>query len=512
MKRYVLASTLAAFCFSASAQTPINLITFVAPQPAQSPPGEFLESWSAGFNTASLSSGISSLRLNLPDGAVETVDLVYFEPRHGYLAVDLDGDGDTEDVIDPNASPEEISWRWYGRSSNWTVALTLESGVLAGRISGPDHRYGIKPGRNGTTLLGLVNSEHWQLHSGDTDEDAHQLVSSIAEPDKKNDELSSKSVAVPMAWDTTCAAPLEPGVRVVDLLILYTSGVVDSSGGTSAGARAAIQSSMDDVSQSLRNTGISRLKFALRGIEAADTLVSYDTLSLSDALRAFGGWEDLPAPDYIGFPGNSHVLARRNANEADIVALARAADDGTCGVSLIQHKTLSGYLREPGAGFEKFAYLVFNPNCNADRLNLAHELGHLFGMEHDPKNATSVLAATRSCPWSHGHRRTSTIPGDPLRFRTVMSYWQNGSASGGPGGCGSSTGCPLIDAYSSTAYEWNGASILPVGTSTSALMIGVPYPAAPNWAAKADDTLVRLAKIVEQFRTSSEIIFLDNFQ
>jgi hypothetical protein len=512
MKQYILASALASFCCIANAQTPINLLTFAVPQPSQSPPGEFLESWNAGFNVVSLGTGVSSVRLNLPDGSVETVYRVHFEPRQGYLAVDLDGDGDSEDVVDPDATPEEISWRWYGRSQSWTVALTFESGVLAGRISGSANRYGIKPGPNGITLLGLQNSEYWRLHPDETVEGANQLGAAGPDKSSSSDGEKSKSIPATLAWDTTCAAPLEPDVRVVDLLILYTEGVVDSSGGTDAGARAAIQSSMDDLSQSLRNTGISRLKFALRGIEPVDDSLDYDGMSQSVALRAFGGWRDLPGAPYIDFPGNSYVSARRDAHEADIVALARAADDGSCGVALIQHSTLSGYLREPGPDFSKFAYLVFNPACNADRLNLAHEIGHLFGMEHDPKNASSVLSATRSCPWSHGHRRPSTLPGDPLTFRTVMSYWINGSGSGGPTGCGSDAGCPLIDAYSSTAYEWNGVNIAPVGTSTPALTIGVPYPAAPNWASKADDTLVRLAKIVEKFRVSSEVIFLDNFE
>lgn len=98
-----------------------------------------------------------------------------------------------------------------------------------------------------------------------------------------------------------------------------------------------------------------------------------------------------------------------------------------------------------------------------------------------------------------------------------MSYWDNGSG-GGPGGCGSESNCPLIDAYSNPNIAWAGpvSGLVPIGPSNplpaNAAPIGVEVPGSSYPAARGYDTIQRLAPIVAAFRSRPELIFANGFQ
>ncbi|MFA7541682.1 MAG: reprolysin-like metallopeptidase, partial [Lysobacterales bacterium] len=294
--------------------------------------------------------------------------------------------------------------------------------------------------------------------------------------------------------------------------------------GNTSSVHAGLQSALDDANQALRNGGIQNVTFSPRGPELLPNPgidFIYDEAPIVQALHRLAGVATAPPPVFYTFPGNVYVAARRDAMWADIVALARDDLSGqqTCGYSVVNRWVANNdYPREPGPDFEKFAYLVFDPGCGADRLNLAHELGHQLGMEHDPANYWAP-GSLPSCPWSFAHKRSA---GDPrFRFRTVTAYWQNIGHRPGPGDCGSDSNCPLIDSFSTPLLEWAGDpasggpppfGLQPVGTVSGAWPIGIASASHPNRPAHGVDTLRRIAPFAQDYRARPELIFANGFQ
>lgn len=514
-----LVAAMAAFSFMAPVSAQTNVFSVVVSNGVFSPPAENLRTYLVSLNTEAMRAGASSMTLNPPVGSTEVVHLIRFEARAGYVPVDTDGDGDSELVPDPNASPEQISWFWYGKSATWTVSATMEQGVLAGRIASANVRFSLTPKAGGQTELGWVNTQYWRNHDGDTEAGAAASTSALLpvryeQEQRPAGEWMSQISSISGEWDTSCSAPLSQAPSVIDVLVLYTSGVYEFYNFNHAAVRAVVRSVVDGANMSIWNSGIRTIHVQLRNVEPVPGSFNYDGQNIVNALEHLGGWASSTTSPYMTFPGNASVLARRNENEADVVALARRSSDSSCGYSLIQDVHSNGYAREPGPEFEKFSYMVFRPECDADRLNFTHELGHLLGMDHDPRNAD--VDSVRSCPWSFGHRRAD-LANTSLRFRTVMSYWEAGNTSNpphgyGPRGCSNSNDCPLIDAFSTPGLEFNGSGMFPLGTFPGSPEIGVPAPTTDWKAARGVDTLQRLAPIVRDFRGRADQIFRDHFQ
>lgn len=522
-----------------------EIFTAIQLDPPVSPPGQYLGTYTVSLDLEAILQPAQALTLNLPGHNPETVELKHWEPRNGYIQIPDPNDPtglSTITIPDPSAAPEDFSWRWYGKSDNYTVALTLVDGVVAGRITSAANRYAIEPRADNLTRLGLVNSDHWQTHPGDASGGKAARAPAYLAPGVTDTTSDNRApdTEVPAAtrlvspkgsgWDPACSGAVAGGTQVIDVLLFYTEGLLARYGGNVTMVRAVLQTALDDANQALRNSGIQGVTFSPRGPELLPNETTgpgfdYDEQSIVLALFRAAGVTRVEGPPYYTFPGNAYVAGRRNTQWADIVAVGRNDQSGesSCGVSFANRVVVNNdYPTEPGPDFERFAYMVFDPACNADRLNLAHELGHQMGMEHDPTNfdAWSVPGIDPSCPWSFGHKRSF---GDArFRFRTVMAYWQNAyGGTGGPPSCGSSTNCPQIDAFSTPLLEWAGDpaggglppfGLQPVGTVAGASPIGVAVPTSSQKRANAADTIKRIAPIVEDYRGRPDLIFANGFQ
>lgn len=499
---------------------PPKLFAHIAPREA--PRAMFEREWAVAIEKAAIQLPADAIELNLPDHESVVVSRLYWEARAGFIP---SPEGFGEQIPDPQAEPSAFSWRWYGKSDDgYTLALTLVEGNLAGRIWAPASVHYALEQITDTAILGLVRPEFWSMHPQEEEAFAEVGEGGIASSQKDGLGTGGK-------WDSNCVGDIPTGAHPIDVLVIHTPAMVNGSspnGYSSVAAfSAAVHASIDDANQALRNVNISSFSYVLRGIEPVDPNDhDYEATDIRSALDLLSGIQPIPPPTttWCTYPGNAIVASRRTSLWADIVALART-DANLCGYSRAQ-RIVEAYdcPREPGPGYDPFSYLIFNPKCAADRLNLAHELGHLLGMEHDPLNARGLGGQNKSsCPWSFGHRRSDSALQARYHFRTVMAYYDsplNQPGPSGPPSCITPVNCPQIDAYSNPEQDWHGEndgiSPPPYGLQTWNPADAAPAVGElthPTWTrSQATDTLPRLAPIVAAFRPRPDLIFADGFE
>lgn len=335
--------------------------------------GRYLQTATVVLNMEALREPAHRLTLNLPGREPEVVELRHWEPRQGYIQIadpdDPTGMG-TITIPDPNARPEDFWWRWYGKSANYTVAVTAVKGVVAGRVSGTTHRYAVSPrGADSHIRLGLVNSEFWQTHPSSQRPKAEATLRAQTTSPASSVAVSAPSpasISKRSGWDWSCPGPVPGGQHVIDVLLLYTSGILAEYGNTT-NVHNELLSALDDANLSLRNSGILNITFSPRGPELLPDPPppTYDEMLIVDALDKIAGVTRLDNFPFYLFddpPGNPYVVGRRNAMWSDIVALARIDPTGLCGVAYGNNVVVNnGYATEPGPDFEKLAYLVMTP-------------------------------------------------------------------------------------------------------------------------------------------------------
>src|SRR5690606_8966136 len=96
------------------------------------------------------------------------------------------------------------------------VSLTVERGVLAGRVWHQGRRFALRPSADGL-LLGETTPGYWRLHPDEPHEPRPEAAAAANRPVTPAPEAADRG-----GWDYQCEAPLPGGQHVVDVLVLYT--------------------------------------------------------------------------------------------------------------------------------------------------------------------------------------------------------------------------------------------------------------------------------------------------
>lgn len=243
------------------------------------------------------------------------------------------------------------------------------------------------------------------------------------------------------------------GGGTVDVLVLHTLNALNVVGSQEA-LDALILGSFTNMQTALDNSQAFRVRInhAL-GNGLVSQFVGYDeSPAVIDNIQRWYAHRRWVRTDPA-------AVAARNAFQADLVVLA-VGDAAFCGVAYTQRPDCGQDSGEPGCGvglgYDPFAVSVIGTSarCGLPTHTLAHEVGHQFGLEHDPPNGAVVTRA--SFPWSYGHTVSTTA----VQARTIMAYE---ITTGQRTNC--ANGCPIQLHYSNPQVEFQAWPGTPTGVN-----------------------------------------------
>jgi peptidyl-Asp metalloendopeptidase len=307
------------------------------------------------------------------------------------------------------------------------LVLSKAKGVVTGFANYGNQIIEIQPSTGGKHVLFAVDTTKMAMGDG-------------VAPNSTGGADTSTSTTT--ATDYGVASTMASSTAVVqDVLVLYTAASATKYG--QATLESNIQSAVQAANQAYINS-------------QAGVTINLVGLQQSTVTESGTGMKATLA----NFSQNSGVRALRDKLAADMVVLVDE-DTDYCGYSSLQWTTTNGVTNYD-------AYSVVHSTCLSNQ-SLAHELGHLQGLDHNRENT----AGSGWYAYSFGYRVCASDG-----FRDIMSY-----------PC--STSVPRVLQFSNPNVYYNSYAT------------GVSYELSPSTSAENTRTLNNTATTVAGYRVSS---------
>ncbi|WP_410211302.1 reprolysin-like metallopeptidase [Aquirhabdus sp.] len=355
----------------------------------------FSPAFSSNSDALLQSSQSKQLAIVLKDPAVKSYSLVKIDlnaltqPNVGVNVAASDISATTSQTIIKRSS---TNYSWFGKTSDGNTIISVNGNAVEGIIHKRSKVYHLRSLGNGLQALVEVDQSKYP-----SDEPLGIKIPSGKVANPKNTATKS---AIPITSSDGVVPPVAADNPVIDVLVAYTPSV-KALYTDDAGVLAHVQLAIDDANQTYLNSAINS---QLRLVDTQ--AVNYaGSSNLNQDLNDLVGTTDGNMDD---------IHARLNTTGADITVLLVASDvPASCGLAYV------------GANTTAYAFGVVEDSCAIGNHSFAHEIGHLYGANHDVANS-----GTGGIAYAHGYHYLN-------EWRTVMAY---------PSAC--SAYCPRIPYWS----------------------------------------------------------------
>lgn len=324
----------------------------------------------------------SKLRLVLPSGLAASADTA---ASTGVSTMELRVDSSRSEKI-------------FGRNGRTTIATLKDNSLVEGRMTLSEV---------GDSFYGLIETpsgEHFVLKNGSNGE---AEINFVVQQDEGQDTIAPISANPVPLFDSNMLNSSMVGdgnVAVVDVLVVYTQSALAQFGGNKDNILALISNAVTVTNQAFIVSADNQTPAVQLHVVGTFLLSSPDSGDLITELTNLSEFDGK----------NDEVFAARDASGADIVVELSVSTGPFCGLA---------YVPQSFAFDSDIGFASVDTSCAVGNLSFPHEVGHLFGLNHDHDHAENPFPLR---PYAFGLNFTGT---NNLGYRTIMAYRSNTALS-----------------------------------------------------------------------------------